>query len=743
MDYLLGGCCGAGGALVWTTAPAWSAAAGVGAVVLLGLAAWPGVSGWRRPLELLLLAVALAGVWWMIAGPTWVQDGERTEPGRQVVLVDASRSMQVREADGKPRSDEVAAILARIPGAEVYAFGSRLRPGLPDAYDDGETDLAGALEALGRRYAGERLQSLIVVTDGVDRGGLRRRVTADATAPLPTLGGPLTVYQVGTAGSREDLSVTDIHAGGFAFLRAPFGIDVDVRVAGVRRASLPVSLTRDGQPVGTATATIRPDGTGTAHFDVTPEAVGRFLYEASVPLPEGDAVPANNVLDLAVRVVRDRVRVLQVNGSPSWDEKFLRLFLKEDPSVDLVSFFILRTQRDMGSGYDNSELSLIGFPYERLFSDDLSTFDLVIFQNFDYAPYFDYDAEGLLANVAKYVKDGGALVMMGGDRSFDLGKYATTPLADVLPVKMGVTDKAVDEAPFQPRLTAAGARHPVTRLLGEPVDNEAAWRGLVPMDGLNLTLGPADGAAVLLEHPSLQGADGHPLPVLTVGSYGKGRSMALMVDSSWRWSFSEAGTGQGNQTYLRFWKNAMRWLVGDPEDQPVTVEAGKENVQPGEEARVRVQVRDIAFSPIAGAKVTVQVSGPEGSVRLDGVTAADGTADVEVPSATRGPHRVKVSATSAGGVALGEAQTVYAVTSRDPELDEVDPDGAFLQALATRAGGLYVAPGGTAAPLVDPEAGRKLRDPRQTPLGTMPLVPLLTGLAASASWLLRRQAGLR
>ena len=113
------------------------------------------------------------------------------------------------------------------------------------------------------------------------------------------------------------------------------------------------------------------EGRGTASFRSPPTQVGRFAYEVSIPTAPDDAVPGNNSFQVVVRVVRDRMRVLQVCGSPSYDQKFLRLFLKEDPSVDLVSFFILRTEEDLGAGWHTQELSLIQFPYDRLFSEDL------------------------------------------------------------------------------------------------------------------------------------------------------------------------------------------------------------------------------------------------------------------------------------------------------------------------------------------------------------------------------------
>ena len=223
-------------------------------------------------------------------------------------------------------------------------------------------------------------------------------------------------------------------------------------------------------------------GHGRVKFEATPNRVGRSVWEVSVPVVAGDAVPGNNVFPVVVRVVRDRTRVLQVSGAPSYDQKFLRLFLKEDPSVDLVSFFILRTHEDFGAGWHSQELSLIAFPYERLFNEDLSSFDLVVLQNFNYAPYFERSSSVLLDNIARYVRQGGALVMVGGDRSFDLAEYAGTSIADVLPVKLGVESPKTDARAFRPSLTKAGEVHPVTRLAGTTAASVATW-GRLARDG--------------------------------------------------------------------------------------------------------------------------------------------------------------------------------------------------------------------------------------------------------------------
>ena len=92
------------------------------------------------------------------------------------------------------------------------------------------------------------------------------------------------------------------------------------------------------------------------------------------------------------------------------------------------------------------------------------------------------------------------------------------------------------------------------------------------------------------------------------------------------------------------------------------------------------------------------------------------------------------------GVNLGEAQ-VYAVTDRDPELDEVVPDSYFLEALAAANQGRYHGPDQYASPTVDEEAGRWVENREEHPLWAGAWLPLWVGFFGSSSWWIRRRNG--
>jgi hypothetical protein len=108
--------------------------------------------------------------------------------------------------------------------------------------------------------------------------------------------------------------------------------------------------------------------------------------------------------------IRENLRVLLVSGEPHAGERTWRNLLKSDASVDLVHFTILRPPEKQ-DGTPINELSLIAFPTRELFVEKISEFDLIIFDRYQQRGvlpilYFD--------NIARYVEDGGALLIAAG-----------------------------------------------------------------------------------------------------------------------------------------------------------------------------------------------------------------------------------------------------------------------------------------------------------------------------------------
>jgi uncharacterized membrane protein len=402
----------------------------------------------------------------------------------------------------------------------------------------------------------------------------------------------------------RDIAVVEVFGDAFAFLHNTATVEALIRVRGFSEGQIPIHLYREGQPLKSVMLTLQPDKEEyTVKFSFKPREAGKFIYSISTPVREGEMIEENNRKDFLLKIIRDRIRVLHVTGRPSWDTRFMRRLLKKNANVDLISFFILRTHQNiMHHNPPNREMSLIQFPYHELFTKTLPTFDLVIFQDFNFAPYM---SRMYLQNIANFVRGGGAFLMVGGDLSFCAGGYLGSPVESILPVELGLGK--IDESSFLPRLTEAGLHHPITRLLPSIDENKALWSRFAPQEGCNLIGDLRPDALALLEHPKLQSPQGKPLPVMSVRQVAKGRTMALTTDGSWKWNFKHVSTGGTSEPYYRLWNNAIRWLIRDSELERVRVSSLRSAYRLGEEARFQITVLDRQYRPMREGKVKLQI----------------------------------------------------------------------------------------------------------------------------------------
>lgn len=679
---------------------------------------------------------------------------------RVAVLVDRSASMSFPvEAGGESRSSAVGKYLEAIAPdlaglqdrytVEYYGFDPELSSLSPQTLQKetpraGRTDLLAALRAV---KAGDpssstrKLSGVLLFSDGADNAELAQGVQGKAKSALSELGVPVSTFLVGKE-ALKDLSVEQVKVDDFAFVRNSLTVEVEIRGRGFGGQELPVVLRREGQVVATKNIRLNSDDDGQlVSFQFTPDQTGRFVYTVEVPIYPEEAVTENNSRSFVLKVIRDRVRVLLVVGRPTWDERFLRGLLKQDANVDLISFYILRTMSDdpMVRSQER-ELSLIPFPMEEIFDTKLNTFDVVIFQNFGYT-----DPQLSIAsyerNLERYVFNGGGFVMIGGDRSFGEGNAVFPTLGQAIPVEPA--GMAANEAMFKPRLTAEGERHPVTALGGGGSASAATWSALPDIPGANMVR-VKPGAAVLLDHPGAT-VDGKPAPILALWDYGRGRSMALMTDSSWYWAFPAHKQGVPTRQYDRFWSAALRWLVRDPDLTTLKVTADPAAVEPGKPVGVIVQARLPDYQPASDAEVKVDLFSVKAQKVIGSQTAVagpDGVVRLEFPPPEPGPYKLLGSAKK-GEKALGDGEDAVAVRSVGPELADASVKADLMEDIANATGGkAYRLPmrGLPNLPLLEPpvvEVGRSKDQPLWDRWYYLVTFVALLGV----EWFLRRRFG--
>lgn len=688
--------------------------------------------------------------------PQWVEQEVQQIEGRLAILLDVSRSMAVRSSPSAAAGSEgddsrLAKAIARLKplldkpqagkaGVDLYTFGGDAKParladlnGRRSATDD-DTRIADAVRKVARDH-GDALGAVLVVSDGADQ-----EPGFDGSG-LKELGVRVHTVAVGEETSARDDAIRSVLADGHAFLREAGLVEVAVRSSqpGGQRV---VSLRHEGELVAEANVELDAEGNGVVQLPFTPMRIGRAVYSVSIPVTEGDAVPENNERAFLVRVARDRLRVLLVCGSPTWDTRFLRAFLKADPSIDLITFFILRTGSDLSMAAAE-ELSLIPFPTDELFREHLDSFDLVLFQDFDHGPY---QLARYLGRIAQYVRDGGGFAMVGGVRSFGPGGYHGTPIDEILPLDMQAGPQAWNDKEVVPDLVAATAAHPIVELAPDPAENIAAWRRLAPLIGSNLLGAPRKGSQVLLTHPTERSADGAPMPLLAVGTAGKGRVLALGADSTFRWGITTAGLTGDASAYERFWDRALRWLARDPRLDPARIETDRERYGPGGTLEAKMTLRNEGYRPVGDRPIEVAVidnAGVERQVeRVQSDVEGRATVKLTVPT-DPGGYRLLARMPREGGGHDELAEEGFIVEEGGDELADPRPRHGLLKKLAQDTGGeSFDEDASLDLDALERTRGRTLGSSVRAPFSSAWSLALLVALFA-AEWFVRRAWGLR
>jgi uncharacterized membrane protein len=681
-------------------------------------------------------------------------------PNYVAVLVDNSRSMSVSPPDrGPTRAERAAKIVASAAGTfsdweadghrlEFYTFGEALAPTTrtaPPVPKAESTRIGEALSELRTRFAGRDLGAVVVISDGIDTGRIGRGpIDGDTRKTLDALGAPVHTVFVGEKELR-DLSVATVLVDDFAFVRTPVKLVALLRHSGLGGRMVDVSLLRDGRLVDVRAVRLRDDrAQESVTFDFTADHPGNYVFEVKTPVLTGEALDSNNSQVFTLKVIRDRVRVLHVCGRPSWNERFLRSMLRLDPNVDLVSFFIMRSDTDE-MPYGQGEMSLIPFPYKEIFDEQLNSFDLLIFDNFNFKPYW---VEPYLPGVRAYIEGGGALAMVGGDLSFASGLYGDSALAEALPVDLaGIPadgPAAYTTDSFRPRLTVDGRSHPASTLSLDGKLNESRWAALPPLVGINRVAGLRPGARALMVHPTLKSSDGKPAPVLAVSDAGKGRTLALLTDSAWGWGFQAAGAGDDGRAFQRFWEGAIRWLVRDPALTLLHVDLDKVEYRRSQTVSARVRTLRTDYTPAAGVEVSLElraVDAGEGGTPLRAqkvTTGPDGESHVELAGLEPGAYRLIGRATLDGR--LSEERATFVIRAEGHELDDVVARQDVLSELASASGGDFRV-GSLASPRVKPPRKVRVGSLRTVEIWSNPLMLLLAVALLAAEWTLRRRSG--
>lgn len=679
----------------------------------------------------LLGVLALAGC---LIEPLWT--GQRARPGANffAILADNSQSMQIKDrAEKLTRGEKVREMLGEQNGGwqmkmendfqvRRYLFDSALQASTDwgDLNFSGRgTALAASLRELANRFRNQPLAGVLVLTDGTATDGLE----AFGGEQLPAIY-PVIVARDETI---QDIAIQNITVSQSAFEDAPVSIQADVLAGGFSGQNLTAQILEKGKPVAEQTLRAPRDNQALAfRFQLKPAQSGVLFYQLRVAAQSGlhefesgktltEATLVNNSRLVQVDRGRGPYRVLYVSGRPNWEYKFLNRALEEDDQVQLVGLmrlarrepkFDFRGRAGEASNplfrgfdrkteeterYDQPVLARLntrdeselrgGFPKT---PEELFAYEAVVLDDIE-AEFFNADQMALLQ---KFVSErGGGLLMLGGQESFQNGKYQRTAIGDMLPVYLDAVGEAGPPRDLKFSLSREGWLQAWARIRSTEADEKTRLDDMPAFQVLNRIRGIKPGASVIA---SLSDGSGNDYPALVVQRYGHGRTGALTIGDFWRWGLTQENL---QRDLGKGWRQMIRWLVADT---PKRIEFTTQKIsgEGGQSFELRVRVRDEKFQPLDNASVLINVTElgkPPIRLTAEPSLQEPGVYQASFVSRQPGGYRADAIVTNATGGWVGMAEAGWVSDLAEEEFRSLKPNRALLESLARKTGGEVIA----------------------------------------------------
>ncbi|HYP28852.1 MAG TPA: glutamine amidotransferase [Blastocatellia bacterium] len=704
---------------------------------------------WRAAL-ILLRGSLLALIFLCLMRPVIVVPAVVPQSSYVAVLMDDSASMKLADEEGGTRLDAVQSMMGagsqfhqqlsekfKVRAFKFSDMAGRVE-GASDLLAEGPvTNIQGALDQALRDSAGLPVSGVVLFSDGANNVEAGSSPLATTLNNLRARGLP--VFAVGLGQPRLEGDVELVRASGpRRVLRgSPITAELLIQASG-HDGSVDVEIAEDNHPLRTQPVPLQGDSTTVARVSFTPLSAGLHRYAFTLKPSADEPVTDNNRQEISVLVEDAHPRILYIEGEPRWEYGKIRSSLAEEKNVVLVSVLRSADGKFYRQGVESGEELAGGFPKSE---EELFKYDALILGSVE-ATFFTFDQ---LKAIEQFVsRRGGTLMMTGGAKSFNAGGYATTPLADLLPVYLrGAAGAAGESQTFKAYPSDRGRDHPSARLSDQAEANAKAWEQMPAITLPEIITEAKPGATVVLEARSTRDRES-VVPLLLEQRYGRGRTLALMASDTWRWRMMLESK---NQSFETFWRNNLRYLV-EGVRKPVEAAPERSYYGTGEPVRVRVEVGDEKFLNVGDASVTARVTGPSGRARdiqmaplVEG--GFEGYAGTLVPD-EEGVFKVEVSARRGkGGAQVGSGQASFLVGPINREAHGAAQNVELLKQIASETGGQYYTPGQAKNLIEDLTHSEGDGSVRMTyDLWDMPInFMLLVGLAAG-EWFIRKRKGL-
>jgi len=405
----------------------------------------------------------------------------------------------------------------------------------------------------------------------------------------------------------------------------------------------------------------------------SPSEMGMKKYRVRVETIDGELSELNNTRIFSIEVRKNTLSVLLFAQQLGWDFRQIYKELSDDSSVALTALFRVSSDRFIvrGSRQKGDENLEAGFPSTRGL---LGLYKCVIVGSF---PASQWRQEQLQALV-EYVREGGAVIFLGGEHSFGQGGYSRTVIEPLFPWRISAGEPELQTGQFTVNVPLSAANHSIVSETSRLISQSSG----ASIESINLTGSLRSGAVNLLD----ASVGSRTVSVVALQRFGQGQTMGVATNTLWKWT---ATCDELKQAYGHFWREVVRNLSQWEEGERfVGVKWDKKGYKPGEQASATIRVAGRYDPGQLHLKATLKTDEEPMPVSVEPMMGRENTFRADMVFSKRAEYLFEVHA-YVGEKLLESYEKTLVI---EPSLNEganLEVDHAFLDDLAMRSGGAY------------------------------------------------------
>lgn len=631
-------------------------------IILLALYSWyfykytvPAISSLLRYFLISLRSLVIILILILIFEPTLSFKYVDTIEPVNFLFIDNSLSLAEKDSSQRVKSLNklVDDLTSKAPNTiKQYLFGIKPREmdtGGNTLIDLKEplTNFSGIFESL--KSVKDNIGTIVIASDGIITDGYEPLYEAEK------LGAPIFTVGLGDTTTRKDLVVKNIIYNQFIYEETETEIEAVIINNGYDGSNIKVNLFEENQLIQTKNINLSQSGIDKVFFDYKPSGSGdKKLKVSATNLPDESNL-ANNSRNFYLNILKNKIKITIVAGSPSSDLSAITNSLSSDKNLEVKRIIQVGNNEfweDLNLTLIDSAdvLFLIDFPKQNTPVSLIEKVFTVIRSN---KPYFLLVTPGTALN---------RLLSFQSYLPFSINRIDDAPI------------------PIQPEIVMGEFNSIFSRLSSD----NFIWSSLPPINRNSSELIAKTESRILIN--SLTRNVPVKSPLLISRSIANQRSISFLAGDLWRWQLS---TSEKSPLFFRnFINDIVKWLNISGTEKEFSVRTNKKIYSTGETAEFTAELYDQTFAPIKGANVVINVSKGESSFKISLSELKDGIYVGSLNLLEEGDYTIEAIA-EFNGIALKSERSRFNVNAGEIELLDTKMNLIFLKKLASISGGKY------------------------------------------------------